>query len=75
MEYTVAQCDEILEKLRAASSGLASQEISRAAVNGVEYERTDLEKLSSAINHWKVERSDALKREGDYSNTSFRLIG
>lgn len=54
MAYTVEQCKAILEQLRVASEGLAAETMSSASINGVEYTRTDTDRLGRQIDRWKM---------------------
>lgn len=75
MAYTVQECKDMLTKLREASEGLASETLSSATVNGVEYVRTDTDRLMRQIDWWQNELAYAEREAGDYSKSNVRWVG
>lgn len=75
MAYTIEQCEEVLEKLREATVSLAGQTMQSATVNGVEYIRSDINKIGDEIDRWEKRLVVAQRIAGDYSGSSIKLVG
>lgn len=54
--YTVAQCDEMLEKLRAAQSDLVGERLASVSIGTINYTRQNLAALSDAIIFWQRQK-------------------